>query len=58
MSGYPLMYFVEHYYADDPTNWWIPNRAGVEAMLRSAGFVIQQRPEPEVYVCTRRCLDG
>lgn len=57
-SGYPLMYFVEYYYADDPTNWWIPNRACVEAMLRSAGFVIQQRPEPEVYVCTRRSLDG
>lgn len=56
--GYPLMHFVEHYYADDPTNWWIPNRACVEAMLRSAGFVIQQRPEPEVYVCTRRPLDG
>ena len=34
------MYFVEHKYAGDPTNWWIPNRACAEAMLRSAGFEI------------------
>ena len=27
-------------YADDPTNWWIPNSACSEAMLRSAGFEI------------------
>lgn len=40
-----------HSYAGDPTNWWIPNRACAEAMLRSAGFVIEGRPEPEVYVC-------
>src|SRR3954468_17497418 len=38
--GYPKMHFVEQRYADDPTNWWIPNRACVEAMLRSAGFEI------------------
>ena len=35
-DGYPLMYFVEQRYADDPTNWWIPNRACVEAMLRTS----------------------
>jgi tRNA (mo5U34)-methyltransferase len=52
-AGYPLMYFVEQRYADDPTNWWIPNRAGVEAMLRSAGFVIEAHPEDEVYICRR-----
>jgi tRNA (mo5U34)-methyltransferase len=22
----------------DPTNWWVPNRTGIEHMLRSAGF--------------------
>jgi tRNA (mo5U34)-methyltransferase len=53
-DGYPLMYFVENCYADDPTNWWIPNRACVEAMLRSSGFSILDRPEDEVYICTRR----
>jgi tRNA (mo5U34)-methyltransferase len=51
--GYPKMHFVEHRYADDPTNWWIPNRACVEAMLRSAGFAITSHPEPEVYLCRR-----
>ena len=52
-DGYPLMYFVERRYANDPTNWWIPNRACVEAMLRSAGFVIEEHPEDEVYLCRR-----
>jgi tRNA (mo5U34)-methyltransferase len=51
--GYPKLHFVEHQYADDWTNWWIPNRACVEAMLRSAGFDIAARPEDEVYVCRR-----
>lgn len=49
--GYPKLHFVEHKYADDPTNWWIPNRACVEAMLRSAGFAITAHPEDEVYLC-------
>jgi tRNA (mo5U34)-methyltransferase len=52
-DGYPLMYFVERRYANDPTNWWIPNRACVEAMLRSAGFSIEAHPEDEVYICRR-----
>jgi tRNA (mo5U34)-methyltransferase len=60
-SGFPKLHFIEHRYADDPTNWWIPNRACVEAMLRSAGFSILRHPEPEVYLCRRmqRCgADG
>jgi tRNA (mo5U34)-methyltransferase len=48
---YPKLHFVEHRYAGDPTNWWIPNRAGMEAMLRSAGFDIVGHPEREVYLC-------
>jgi tRNA (mo5U34)-methyltransferase len=52
-DSYPLMYFVEHRYAGDPTNWWIPNRAGAEAMLRSAGFQITEHPEDEVFICQR-----
>jgi tRNA (mo5U34)-methyltransferase len=48
---YPKLHFVEHRYADDPTNWWIPNRACVEAMLRSSGFEIVAHPEDEVYLC-------
>ena len=51
--GYPKLHFVEHRYADDPTNWWIPNRACVEAMLRSSGFEMTAHPEDEVYICRR-----
>lgn len=56
--GYPAMYFVEKKYSHDPTNWWIPNRACAEAMLRSAGFEIADHPEDEVYICTRRASRG
>lgn len=51
--GWPKLHFIEHSYAHDPTNWFIPNRAAVEAMLRSAGFSIRSHPEPEVYLCGR-----
>jgi tRNA (mo5U34)-methyltransferase len=51
--GYPKLHFIEHRYADDPTNWWAPNAACVEAMLRSAGFAILNHPEDEVYICRR-----
>ncbi len=49
--GYPKMHFIEQRYSHDETNWWVPNRAGTEAMLRSAGFAIEAQPEDEVYVC-------
>jgi tRNA (mo5U34)-methyltransferase len=49
--GYPKLHFVEKKYSHDHTNWWIPNRACVEAMLRSAGFRVADNPEEEVYVC-------
>jgi tRNA (mo5U34)-methyltransferase len=49
--AYPRLHFVEERYSDDPTNWWIPNRACVEAMLRSSGFCILSHPEEEVYIC-------
>ena len=48
---FPMMYFIEHKYAGDPTNWWVPNRACSEAMLRSAGFEVIAHPENEVFVC-------
>ena len=51
--GFPKMHFIEHSYSQDWTNWWIPNRACVQAVLRSAGFVIQSVPEDEVFIC--RC---
>lgn len=51
--GFPHLTFIEHSYAGDATNWWIPNRACAEAMLRSAGFRISNRLEDEVYLCRR-----
>lgn len=51
--GYPRLYFVEKKYSHDQTNWWIPNRACSEAMLRSAGFEILSHPEEEVFVCRK-----
>lgn len=52
--GYPKMHFVEKKYCGDQTNWWIPNRACVEAMLRSAGFEILHNPRwTEVYLCRK-----
>jgi tRNA (mo5U34)-methyltransferase len=57
--GFPRMHFIEQHYAQDITNWWVPNRAGTEAMLRSAGFQITAHPEAEVYLCRRGPLpDG
>ena len=48
---FPKLHFIEHRYANDPTNWFVPNRACVEAMLRSSGFSIEAHPEREVYIC-------
>lgn len=50
---YPKLHFVEQRYAADPTNWFFPNSAAVEAMLRSSGFRIIEHPEREVYLCAR-----
>lgn len=53
-ASFPRLFFIEKSYAADPTNWWIPNRACTEALLRSAGFDILGHPEEEVYVCQWR----
>lgn len=52
--GYPKLHFIEQRYSHDETNWWVPNRACTEAMLRSAGFTIEAQPEDEVYLCRWR----
>ncbi|AWN45309.1 TIGR04290 family methyltransferase [Methylobacterium terrae] len=51
--GYPKLHFIEKDYSGDPTNWWAPNRACTEAMLRASGFRIEAHPEEEVYLCRR-----
>jgi tRNA (mo5U34)-methyltransferase len=55
---FPLMYFVEQRYAGDPTNWWIPNRSGVEAILRAGGFHIDGKAGDEVYFCSVASRSG
>ena len=49
--GWPKMAFLEHRLANDPTNWWAPNHACVQAMLRSAGLQVTEMPGHEIYVC-------
>lgn len=49
--GWPKMAFFENGFAGDPTNWWAPNHAGVEAMLRAAGMRVINRPGHEFYLC-------
>ena len=49
--AYPRMHFIERKFANDWTNWWAPNAACSQAMLRAAGFAVEAQPEPEVYLC-------
>jgi tRNA (mo5U34)-methyltransferase len=57
--GFPRLQFIERKYSRDQTNWWIPNRAAAEALLRSAGFAVVAHPEAEVFVCRHVALpDG
>ena len=51
--SWPRLAFIEHRFAGDPTNWWIPNHACIEAVLRSAGFNVGARPGHEIYICNR-----
>ena len=49
--GYPKMHFIERAFANDWTNWWAPNTAASQAMLRAAGFTVEAQPEGDVYLC-------
>jgi tRNA (mo5U34)-methyltransferase len=50
---WPTIAFVEHDLAGDPTNWWVPSAGAVEAMVRSSGFVVTDRPGHEMWICRR-----
>ena len=50
-NGWPKMAFIEKKLAGDPTNWWAPNHAAVEAMLRSSGLRTIAHPGHEMYIC-------
>lgn len=51
-DGWPKMAFIEKRFNNDPTNWWAPNKAGIEALLRSSGFKIISNPSHEIYICS------
>jgi tRNA (mo5U34)-methyltransferase len=49
--AWPKMAFIERKLRQDITNWWAPNRACVEAMLRASGFAVKQKIADETYLC-------
>lgn len=49
--GWPKLAFVEHMLAGDPTNWWVANHSAAEALLRSSGFRVLDRPSDETWWC-------
>ncbi|CAG1064976.1 tRNA U34 carboxymethyltransferase [uncultured bacterium] len=51
--AFPKLHFIENSYSGDDTNWWLPNRSCVEALLRSSGFDILTNPEKEVFICRK-----
>lgn len=56
--GWPTMAFIEHRFAGDPTNWWVPNHAAVEAMLRSSGMDVLANLGHEIYLCQPSAPDA
>lgn len=56
--GWPKMAFIEHSLAGDATNWWAPNAACVEAMVRTCAMRVVDRPGHEIYVCERDARTG
>jgi len=51
--AWPKLSFIEHKLAGDMTNWWAPNSACIEAMLRSSGLEVYERPCDEFYLCRK-----
>jgi tRNA (mo5U34)-methyltransferase len=52
-ADFPKLAFIEHRWANDRTNWFAPNAAAVEAMLRSTGLVDLQRLGDECWSARR-----
>ena len=54
-SWWPKMAFVENKIDEDPTNWWVPGRNCVHAILRTSGFKVIAEPAHEVCLCEVEC---
>jgi tRNA (mo5U34)-methyltransferase len=52
--AWPKMAFIENALEGDPTNWWVPNHAAVQAMLRSCGWRSIESIGEEIYYCSGR----
>jgi tRNA (mo5U34)-methyltransferase len=52
-EGWPKMAFIEKMLSSDPTNWWAPNHACVDAMLRSCGMKTIAYPDDEIYIAKK-----
>jgi tRNA (mo5U34)-methyltransferase len=51
-DDWPSLAFIEHELAGDPTNWWVPNPAGMRAMVRSAGYSVSGMAD-DIFICRR-----
>lgn len=50
-ASWPKMAFIEKQLAGDDTNWWAPTGSCVEAMVRSTGSRVVDRPGHEIFIC-------
>jgi tRNA (mo5U34)-methyltransferase len=50
-AGWPKLAFIEHSFCKDPTNWWVPNKGAVLALLRSSGLCPLSQIAPETFLC-------
>ena len=46
----PRLTFIEDLFNEDATNWWLPNTAGLAAMVRSSGLKIIDQPHPHIFI--------
>ena len=44
------MAFIEKKMAGDVANWWATNHAAIEAMQRTCGLRVTERPGHEIYI--------
>lgn len=49
--GWPRLSFIERQFAGDPSNWWVPTRTCLEAMLRSSGMRVITPALDEFFLC-------
>jgi len=56
--AFPKLAFIENSYNHDLTNWWMPNFTALEAMIRSPGLRIIDRPHPHLIIAEPEIYRG